>query len=220
MASQTLTAVPPRPRRRRPTHLTPVPDGAPATNPDQGELSLGAEALLAYQQGQPEALTTLMACFTPTMNSVARRYLSCSQDVEDAVQDAWVSFARSAQRIQTPRAIGAWLCTTTSRSALSIAQRQTRCRPSETPLDGRVAAVDSSHLECLDETRAVRDAVSRLSGPERELVGLLFVDEMPYTEIAASTGRSIGGIGPTRQRIIAKLRHDRAIGRQLAARSA
>lgn len=177
-------------------------------------------AVLAYRQGDPQALATLMTWFTPVMTGVARRYLRTPQDVEDAVQDAWVAFTRAATTIASPMAIGGWLCTTTSRTALAIAQRQARCRPSERPVEGRVAPIDSAVMEASDERAAVQEAVGRLSDEEREMVRFLFDAELPYTEIAARTGRAIGGIGPTRQRIITKLRHDRAIHRQYLARTA
>jgi len=177
-------------------------------------------AVVAYRDGDRQALGSLMAWFTPVMTGVARRYLRTPQDVEDAVQDAWVAFTRAAATIATPMAIGGWLCTTTSRTALAIAQRQARCRPSERPVEGRVAPIDSIAMEVSDERDAVREAVARLSPEEREMVGFLFDAELPYTEIAARTGRAIGGIGPTRQRIITKLRHDRAIHRQYLARTA
>jgi hypothetical protein len=36
---------------------------------------------------------------------------------------------------------------------------------------------------------------------------------MSYTEIHARTGRPVGSIGPTRQRVMSKLRADRSIRR-------
>lgn len=177
-------------------------------------------AVVAFREGDRRALGTLMAWFTPVMTGVARRYLRSPQDVEDAVQDAWVAFTRAASTIATPMAIGGWLCTTTSRTALAIAQRQARCRPSERPVEGRVSPIDGAAMEASDERMAVREAVARLSPEDQEMVRFLFDAELPYTEIAARTGRAIGGIGPTRQRIITKLRHDRAIHRQYLARTA
>lgn len=216
IAGSTTPATRPAPDRPAPNRPA---SHRPAPNRTVDPVAAGA-AVLAYRQGDPQALGTLMTWFTPVMTGVARRYLRTPQDVEDAVQDAWVAFTRAATTIASPMAIGGWLCTTTSRTALAIAQRQARCRPSERPVEGRVAPIDSAVVEASDERAAVQEAVGRLSPEDREMVLFLFDVELPYTEIAARTGRAIGGIGPTRQRIITKLRHDRAIHRQYLARTA
>jgi RNA polymerase sigma factor (sigma-70 family) len=170
-------------------------------------------ALLAYRDGDDRALQTLMTTFGRVMASVARRYVHCSQDVEDAVQDAWMSFVRSAGAIESPAAVGGWLCTTTARAALRIARRQSRCHPSELSLDPP-APIDDHDAAVADvETAIVRDAIGRLQSEDRELIAMLFDAQMSYTEIHARTGRPVGSIGPTRQRVMSKLRADRSIRR-------
>lgn len=202
-------------RRARPpgTARRPRPDAAA----DPGAAVVAFRAA-ERTSGKSEPLASLMTRFGPTMARVARRYVHSPQDVEDAVQDAWVAFARAADGIETPAAIAGWLCTTTARSALAIAQRQRRCAPAEgSVLDVATAPVDSSVLEATDEVAAVRAAVARLSRNEQELVGYLFHDRLSYDEIASRTGRAVGGIGPTRQRIITRLRHDTDVCRHLAS---
>ena len=41
------------------------------------------------------------------------------QDAEDAVQDAWLAFTRSAHTIENPKAVGGWLRVTTAHAALA-----------------------------------------------------------------------------------------------------
>ena len=67
-------------------------------------------------------------------------------------------------------------------------------------------------------SRIVREAVARLDAREQELIHLLFDTELSYTEISDRIDRPIGAIGPTRQRLMSKLRRDRSI-RQLARAS-
>jgi DNA-directed RNA polymerase specialized sigma24 family protein len=67
-----------------------------------------------------------------------------------------------------------------------------------------------------DGCTAVRRAVERLAPAERHLILLLTKsDTVDYRSISEAIGRPIGSIGPTRMRVLAKLRRDRAI-RQLA----
>jgi RNA polymerase sigma factor (sigma-70 family) len=206
----------------RPASTDQFPSNRTQQIADIGECDVG-DVVLAYQHGQSEALEVLMRHFQRRMECVARRYLWCRHDVEDAVQDAWVAFAQSAQTIRTPMAIGAWLCTTTTRTALAIARRQARCRPAELPERdlphdsvGIAQPDDVGHDE---ELVAVHQAVGRLSDKDREFVSMVFGSTLSYFEITARTGRAVGGIGPTRQRVIAKLRQDRSIRRLLAART-
>ncbi len=189
-----------------------------AIESDNADNDVGA-AVLAYQNGDHRALGVLMAEFDRPMRCVARRYLICPQDIEDAVQDAWVAFAGSADRIHTPMAIGGWLCVTTARAALTISRRQARCRPSDVMQDASMVPV-AAEIEDVDldnASRTLRDAVGRLHDGDRELVRLLFDADMSYAEITARTGRALGGIGPTRSRVIEKLRRDTSIRALVAA---
>ncbi|MDY7106713.1 MAG: sigma-70 family RNA polymerase sigma factor [Actinomycetota bacterium] len=181
-------------------------------------------AVVAHRNGDPRALGTLMMLCDPQMRRVARRYVDCDQDAEDAAQTAWLAFADAVHTIDAPAAAGSWLCVTTSRAAIMISRKRSRLRlagaapPEPPPLDGD--GIDDDVI-VLDERRAaVRDAVGRLQATDRELIELLFDTELTYEEISARTGRPIGGIGPTRARVIAKLRRDAAIQRWAPGRSA
>ena len=171
---------------------------------------------MAYQRGDHRALELLIGRFEKPMRCVARRYLRCGDDIDDAVQDAWISFARSASTIESPLAVGGWLCVTTARAALSIARRQARCRPVDASSESWDPAGEPDVVGLASDVRAVHEALMRLDERDRELVWLLFGSDLSYAEITARTGRAIGGIGPTRKRVIAKLRKDRSI-RVLAA---
>jgi RNA polymerase sigma factor (sigma-70 family) len=178
-------------------------------------------AVVAYQGGDKLAIGLLMAQFERPMQCVARRFLSCPDDVNDAVQDAWVAFVRSAEGIVAPMAIGGWLCVTTARAAVTIARRQARCRPTGAILETRTAEGEPDDRDTDGASlRAVREAVEHLDPKDRELIDLLFGTGLTYAEITAVTGRALGGIGPTRKRVIDKLRRDRAIVRLVAARAA
>jgi RNA polymerase sigma factor (sigma-70 family) len=170
-------------------------------------------ALLAYRAGDNRALQTLMTCFGRMMTGVARRYLRCNQDAEDAVQDAWMSFVRSVDAIGTPAAVGGWLCTTTARAALRIARRQARCLPSDLSAEPTASPEEPDPVIVEAEAAAVRDAVTRLETRDRELISMLFDVQMTYAEIELRTGRPVGSIGPTRQRVLNKLKADRSIRR-------
>ena len=160
-------------------------------------------------------LAPLIAHFSPAMRAVARRHLDLRHDIDDAVQDAWLQFTRGARLIRSPGAAGGWLCVTTKHAALTIARR--RGRTVSLSCDFDLPAPQQPDGAVLREERtAVCAAIGRLPASERALVEMLFVARLPYEEVMERTGRPVGAIGPTRQRVLQKLRHDPAI-RALAA---
>ena len=194
-----------RPPRYRPLRFAPLDE---------------TTAVASHVSGDPDAVSLLVRTFDRPMRRSAGRYLSRRHDIDDAVQDAWVAFARKAGSIHTPLAIGGWLCVTASHAAITIAQRRWRSVLTDHETLDRLA-FDAGDLDPLvheEELRLVREAVARLSEREREFIELVFDGDASYAEIAARTGRAIGGIGPTRARIAAKLGRDPAIRRLSAER--
>ena len=178
-----------------------------------------------YRRGETSALGELMREYSPAMASVARRYLVDAYDVEDAVQDAWVSFVKAEHTIVHPERAAGWLCVTASRAALAIAMRATRCTPAAETLLGvrrELAWVDDHDgIDELARRRIVRDALDHLNERDRGLIQLLMSDDdLPYAAISKLTGCAIGSIGPTRQRIITKLGRQPSIRKMAVGRSA
>lgn len=178
------------------------------------------QALARHRLGDRTALADLMRECGPAMTAVARRYVSAHHDAEDAVQDAWLSFVRAQHTIVHPERVAGWLCVTAARAALAIATRQSRCEPAADERIDRLSCPWVDDLDIIDDPRRrrmVRRALSRLSQREQELMAMLVDDETTtYAVISARTGCAVGSIGPTRRRILTKLRRDPAI-RDLAA---
>jgi RNA polymerase sigma factor (sigma-70 family) len=181
------------------------------------------QALARHRLGDRAALADLMRECGPAMTAVARRYVSTHHDAEDAVQDAWVSFVRAQHTIVHQERVAGWLCVTAARAALAIATRQSRCEPVADERIERASCAWVDELDSIDDPRRrhmVRRAISRLSQRDQELISMLVDDEdLAYATISARTGCAIGSIGPTRRRIITKLRRDPSI-RELGAESA
>ncbi len=172
------------------------------------------EALLRYRSGHANTFTTIVQACEERMWRTARRYAHCDQDATDAVQDAWVSFIRRAHTIRDPRALRSWLQVTTANAAIQACRRRSR----ETPVDWDVPEPESEDLpdnvvDLVARREAVRRAVDDLPQADGDLIWMLFETEMSYAEIAARIGRAVGGIGPTRGRLLRKLRNDNRIQR-------
>lgn len=142
------------------------------------------------------------------MWSVARSYrLGASTD--DVVQTTWLRLAEHLDRIREPERLAGWLATTTRNEALRVLNKRARSVPfGDVPeaSDASVSLLDELAVD--DDTLAhVMTAFRQLSESDQHLLRLLCtVPPLDYATIAEILGRSIGSIGPTRARVLDKLR--------------
>jgi RNA polymerase sigma factor (sigma-70 family) len=179
------------------------------TNPTAEQV---AALVRRHFDGDEQALNDLTAIFHSLVRAAARRVLTCPSDVDDAVQDTWISFVRFGHRIADPSRVGAWLWTVALNSARRIQRRQGRCIAA----DNIIALVDALAderpdpdlgLQRCERAAAVHRAAADMRESDRRVLSLL-MDERAYDyrQISTMSGRPIGSLGPTRDRIIRKLR--------------
>ncbi|HEY0520142.1 MAG TPA: sigma-70 family RNA polymerase sigma factor [Ilumatobacteraceae bacterium] len=173
--------------------------------------------------GDAKALVELVSIFESLVKAAARRVLRCSTDVDDAVQDTWLTFVRVGDRIADPERVGAWLWTVALNSARRIQRRESRCIVA----DNVVALADAQCDDQPDPDIAMQrcervSVVNRAAADMRETdqrVLRLLMDERAYDyrQISTISGRPIGSLGPTRDRIIRKLRTNPEVAELMVA---
>ena len=171
-------------------------------------------------RGDERAWCELVARFDPMLRRVVRGYRLDDADVEDVVQATWIRAFRSLDRLNEPAAIGGWLAITARRESLRTLQRGVREFPVEEPLHADQAVAHTPETVALERERrtAVRDAVLRLPGRQRELLAtMLHRPCASYDEISNALNMPVGSIGPTRERAIGRLRSDGALVALVAA---
>jgi RNA polymerase sigma factor (sigma-70 family) len=171
-----------------------------------------------YRGGDPEALEQLMSVGRPIVVAAAHRFLRSHADVEDAVQETWMVFVLHQEHIQQPECFGAWLRTTTSNIARRMSKRSARyvVADDEDLWDDEPTSANECEGAALrtEQRAAVHDALDSLHDDERRLILLLTDDrELPYQVVGRIVNRPVGSLGPTRQRLIGKLRRHPAIER-------
>ncbi|HEX8871030.1 MAG TPA: sigma-70 family RNA polymerase sigma factor [Lentzea sp.] len=158
-------------------------------------------------QGDESAWNTIVRSYTPLVRSICRRYGLSPADSDDAVARVWMHLLADIGRIREPAALPGWLGTTTRRECHAVwrAARDTTLDDDEI-VHSALPAADAGLLA--EEQRIVlREAVSSLTEQERTLLSMLFSDPpVGYEEISAKLGMKRGSIGPTRQRILRRLR--------------
>lgn len=169
------------------------------------------EAMLAALVAQePGAMEQIMASYRRVVYGAARRVLRTGPDIEDVVQDTWLALATHASRIRNPNRLGAWLWATASNAALAVSVRQRRVSCWDLSDSDHAPQNDEEPLASMfaEQRRvALQAALTTISAKELELIGLLVATPRPcYREVSKTVGRPVGSLGPTRVRILAKLR--------------
>ena len=173
--------------------------------------------------GDAKALAELIGIFQSLVRAAARRVLRCATDVDDAVQDTWLNFVRFGDRIADPERVGAWLWTVALNSARRIQRRDSRCIVADNVADLADAMADDvpdpDHaLQRCERATIVHRAAAEMRPTDQRVLSLM-MDERAYDyrQISSLSGRPIGSLGPTRERIIRRLRTNPQVAELMAA---
>jgi RNA polymerase sigma factor (sigma-70 family) len=181
------------------------------------------ELLARVAKGDSAAGRELVRRYDRLIAAAARRVLFSPADVDDVVQETFLILLVSSDSIRDPARLGPWLWTTASNLARRTARRNIRSRPVE-DIEARVPTErDASDevegaVERGERCVALREAMASITSEERDLIRLLTVEDRPcYATISAATSRPVGSLGPTRRRILGKLRAHPAMARVTVA---
>jgi RNA polymerase sigma factor (sigma-70 family) len=189
--------------------------------PTLGQMALeGHDSLIdlvdAARAGDKDAWNALVDRFLPLVTSVIAKYRLQASDAADVNQTVWLRLVEHLDDLREPRALPGWLATTARNQSLQVI----RLRGRDTPVDPQWAPWERPDCmpeldnDLIREERAValRQAMLELAPPCRELLRLLMVDPpMSYDQISILLGIPKGSIGPTRARILDKLRAHQAV---------
>ncbi|GAA3647138.1 hypothetical protein GCM10022267_37200 [Lentzea roselyniae] len=159
-------------------------------------------------QGDEIAWSHIVRSYTPLVRAVCREYGLGTADSDDVCSRVWMRLLLGISRIREPAALSAWLRTTTRRQCLLLLKEMRH----DTSLDDEIVAHPaeaSADEEILAEEQRIllREATAGLTDQDRRLLALLFSDPpTPYATISEMLGIATGSIGPTRQRILLRLR--------------
>jgi RNA polymerase sigma factor (sigma-70 family) len=144
---------------------------------------------------------------------VARRHLNRRAEIDDVVQEVWIALIKNLDRIHAPESLRSWLWAVTSRFAVRQSKNLARVALLGDGADvaGEESAEDKGlgRLAGNDCRGRVRHALRRLDAADQQLLELLFAVDRPcYRAIGRIVNRPVGSIGPTRQRLLGRLRGD------------
>ena len=159
----------------------------------------------------------LIGRYDPLIRTVCRAHRLHPPDADDVRQTTWLKALEHVDRIDDPRRVRAWLVTVARRECLRALQQKARMTPSDDAILHRIpdaGAAPEERILAAERCTAVRRAVAALAQRDRRFLGLLYHDGEPsYAEISNALGMPIGSIGPTRGRVLDRMRR----GEDLAA---
>ncbi|MGH9232070.1 MAG: RNA polymerase sigma factor [Acidimicrobiales bacterium] len=183
-------------------------DGADAAGADGAQL---ADMLLRARAGDQAAIGEIIERCTPMLRALARRYVANPAEVDDVLQDVWLTFVQNLDRIHEPAATRGWLVRVLTHTAWRAQRRAGRAVPTADVGD-RAAIHDTEdaalrRVWCEELRERLSPALRALRPADRRLVVLLASDRQPdYRTVSRLVRRPVGSIGPTRQRALERLR--------------
>jgi RNA polymerase sigma factor (sigma-70 family) len=177
----------------------------------------------ASSDGDEDAWNELVRRYAHLVVAVTRQYRLSAADAQDVSQTVWLRLVEHLTDIREPAALAGWIITTARRECLRQL-RTVRQVVSVDPLNGRAFdrpgntdEVDGDLLEA-ERHRVLLDGLAELPQHQQNFLVLLAADPPhTYAEISRLLGIPIGSIGPTRSRVLDKLRQTNAIRTYLAA---
>jgi len=169
-----------------------------------------AELVQRAAEGDELAWRRLINELEPLLRHVSSSYRLGEAEAADARATAWLKLVEQIGSLRDGGAVQGWLVTTLRRECLARVRVRSRERAvvDFADIDEPVHIVDfDRRLVGADRRRMLHAALKELPESHRQLLTMLFADPAPsYAEISASLAVPIGSIGPTRGRLLDKLR--------------
>lgn len=169
-----------------------------------------SELIDAARRGDERAYAELVRRHERYVWSVVRRYRLNHADAQDVVQITWLRLLENLDRIRDPERLASWLITTAGRECLRLARGRTPVAADATEqLDRRPDDQASPEQQVIQRVMAgvLRKHVATLPARAQTLLWTLARHDAPgYRELARLLDMPVGSIGPTRGRVLRRLR--------------
>ncbi|SFR83493.1 RNA polymerase sigma-70 factor, ECF subfamily [Agromyces sp. CF514] len=170
-----------------------------------------AELLARLASGDQAALAIVFDRHAAAVTRYAWAMAPSRMDVEEIVQDTFVTMWRKAAEITiSETSLLPWLlvtCRNLSRNLLRKAARNRADELDENRVEPVASVRDQRDAEAArDDLRWVLDEISRLDPIDRRVCELCLVDGLPYAEAAEQLGLSVGAVKQRVSRSRARLK--------------
>jgi len=143
--------------------------------------------VLQCQDGDAEALKTLIGRWQPRLGALAWRLTGQREAARDVVQDAWLAIVRGFKCLDDPAAFRTWAYRIVSHKCADWTRRRVVRRrvTAELHAESRAASDDSCRAaETADDNARVRAVLDSLPEEFRAMLVLYYLEEMNVADIA------------------------------------
>jgi RNA polymerase sigma factor (sigma-70 family) len=173
-----------------------------------------AELIKQCLTGDDQAWTALLERYGNLIYSIALKAGLSSDDAADVFQSVCLAMLNGLEQVNDASRLGSWVATITRRHIYRIWEQQGHsglipdCEEQELANQPDHAPLPDELMEQLEEERMLRQAVSMLDDPCRQLVTALFYEDEPksYEQLAQEMGLSASTLGPKRGRCLRRIR--------------
>lgn len=151
-----------------------------------------AAVLPRLRAGDDDAFAAMHDLLAPMLGSLALGVVRDAETAADVVQDAFVAFvvALPGLEMASPRAVRAWLATTTRNRALDVLRSAERSRRADVEVGGVELADEPGHDPVAITDPEMAAALEALPEDQRSALLLTHVAGLSAGEAGAALGRS------------------------------
>lgn len=169
------------------------------------------ELVRLAQQGSLEAFTDLYQRYLPVVYNRVR-YVVPEHDIEDVVQEVFISLMKALRSYRGNSKFSTWLRTLTNRRIVDYYRRRSRteiqleAEPSEAETSVAPELTTAAESTAIEDRVVLRQMLQALPEPYQEVILLRFAEELPFDEIARVRGQSLEATKSLFRRALATLR--------------
>jgi RNA polymerase sigma-70 factor (ECF subfamily) len=146
--------------------------------------------VLRCRRGDPAAWRDLLHLYEPRLFYYVRRLVDNEQDASDVLQQTWLGAFRNLHTLADPRALTKWLYQIAHHSAVTLLRRKSPhlsldAPDPENPTDPPAPEPADPPL---DNAEQVHHTLDQLPLPQRQVLTLHFLEDMPLAHIAEVLG--------------------------------
>jgi RNA polymerase sigma factor (sigma-70 family) len=157
--------------------------------------------------GDERAWTEIVQRYQGLVSAVVRSFRLQDADAHDAEQRTWLRLVEHRAAVRDPERLGGWLATTASRECLRILRENRAVVTDELDAVPDPACAVEDQVVDADTVSRIWTIVAALPPRGRTIMMELFAEEpRAYAEVARATGIPIGSLGPSRSRLIDRVR--------------
>ena len=157
-----------------------------------------AELVEQFQRGSDRAFNSLVSRYQEKIYWVARRFVNDHDRADDITQEVFCKAFESLKQFRGDSGLYTWLYRIAVNLSISALRKQ-RARDFFRIDDAGDLEADRDErpdeiLELNERQRLIDEAIADLPEKQKKVFILRYFEELPYEEISAITGTSVGGL--------------------------